>query len=205
MPRPSRRFSKPLLSKKLMYARNLKRLFDCAVAMVALVLLLPLLLVLGIAIRLSDGGPAIFRQGRVGAQGRLFTFYKFRSMPVDTGDIPSDRLGAVRLSGLARFIRRTNLDELPQLLNIVKGDMSFVGPRPPIPQQVELIALRRENGALACRPGLTGLAQVNSYDGMSVDRKAGFDGDYARRITFSGDFVIILRTFGYVLKPPPKY
>lgn len=188
-----------------MYARGLKRVLDLVGALLAILLLSPLLLMIALAIRVTDPGPAIFRQQRVGAGGRSFTFYKLRSMPVDTGDIPSDQLAAIHVSAVGRFIRRTNFDELPQLFNILKGDMSFVGPRPPIPLQAELIALRRENGALACRPGLTGLAQVNSYDGMSVGQKAGFDGDYAQRITFLGDFGIVLRTFGYLLKPPPKY
>ena len=103
------------------------------------------------------------------------------------------------------MIRRTNLDELPQLFNILKGDMSIVGPRPPIPSQQELTELRKANGAIACRPGLTGLAQVSSFDGMTVPQKAAFDGEYAKRISFVGDITIILRTFVYLLKPPPVY
>jgi len=188
-----------------MYRGGIKRLLDFLFAFFALILLSPVIAAIALTIRTSDPGPAIFRQQRVGTGGRHFTIFKFRSMPIDTGDIASDLLGEVRLSAVGRFIRRTNLDELPQLFNILRGDMSLVGPRPPIPSQIELISMRRENGALACRPGLTGLAQVNGYDGMSVPHKASFDGDYARRITFLDDLIIILRTFGYVLKPPPTY
>ncbi len=171
----------------------------------ALVILSPLMLAVALLIKIGDPGPVIFRQQRTGAGGRQFTFYKFRSMPMNTGDIPSDRLGEVKMTTVGRFIRRTNVDELPQLWNIMKGDMSLVGPRPPLPNQIELIELRRANGALDCRPGLTGLAQVSSYDGMSVASKAELDGRYAARMSLREDVSIVLATFGYLLKPPPKY
>ena len=112
---------------------------------------------------------------------------------------------SLELTRIGRFIRRTNFDELPQLLNILKGDMSVVGPRPAIKSQSELIALRQANGALACRPGLTGLAQVSSYDGMTDVQKAVFDGEYARSVSLAVDLRIIVRTVTYLLKPPPRY
>ena len=188
-----------------MYRNGLKRLLDIVLAALAGLLLSPLLLVVAIAIKLTDPGPVIFRQKRVGTGGRLFDFYKFRSMPVNTGDVPSDQLAEMRLSAIGRFIRRTNIDELPQLWNVLRGDLSIVGPRPPIPSQAELIERRRQSGALDCRPGLTGWAQVNAYDGMSVAEKAAYDGEYARRLSPLQDLRIIARTFGYFLKPPPKY
>lgn len=188
-----------------MYEHGFKRLLDVILAITALVAFAPLCLLVFLAIRTFDPGPAIFRQLRVGREGREFIFYKFRSMPTNTGDIPSDRLGAVRLSRVGRFIRRTNIDELPQLVNILKGDMSVVGPRPPIPTQTELVELRRGNGALNCRPGLTGLAQISAFDGMSVAQKAHFDGQYAQSIRFLRDVSIIASTLLYLLKPPPKY
>ncbi len=188
-----------------MYARVGKRCLDVLVALLALLCLAPLMLLIAALIRVMDPGPILFRQQRVGRDGVSFRFYKFRSMPVDTGNLPSDQLGKVQIGPVGRFIRRTNLDELPQLFNIVRGDMSLVGPRPPIPSQTELVELRRQNGALRCRPGLTGLAQVSSYTGMSVAEKAAFDGRYAQRIRFLSDAWIVLRTFVYVLKPPPVY
>lgn len=188
-----------------MYRSGSKRLLDLVAAALALVLLAPVMLLIAILIRLADPGPAIFRQRRVGLNGAEFLFFKFRTMPSNTGDIPSDQLAEVRLSAVGRFLRRSNLDELPQLYNVLRGDMSLVGPRPPIPSQTELVELRRANGALQCRPGLTGWAQVNSYDGMSVPRKAELDGEYAARLSFAFDCRIVLRTFGYVMKPPPKY
>lgn len=188
-----------------MYAQGPKRLFDLTAAGAALLLLSPLILAIALSIRIWDPGPVIFRQKRVGVDGRAFDFYKFRSMPVNTGDLPSDQIGELRLAGIGRLIRRTNLDELPQLWNILKGDMSLVGPRPSLPSQSELIELRAKNGALACRPGLTGWAQVNSYDGMSIEEKARFDGEYVRKVSPAKDLVILLRTIGYLRRPPPKY
>jgi O-antigen biosynthesis protein WbqP len=188
-----------------MYGAFGKRIFDLVTALVALLVLSPLMLLIAILIKGIDPGPVIFRQQRVGINGRMFDFYKFRSMPVDTSDIPSDRLGEIRMSWVGRLIRRSNIDELPQLVNIVLGDMSIVGPRPPIASQTELVGLRRQNGALACRPGLTGLAQVKSFDGMSVAQKAAFDASYAQSVTLLNDLKIILNTVVYLLKPPPVY
>ncbi|WP_445767928.1 sugar transferase [Rheinheimera sp.] len=182
-----------------------KRVLDIFVSLAALMLLSPLLLIAALLIKVFDPGPVIFCQNRIGRNGEPFVFYKFRSMPVNTGDIPSDRIGAVKIRPVGRFIRRTSIDELPQLFNILRGDMSIVGPRPPITSQIELIETRRANGALLCRPGLTGLAQICSFDGMTVSQKAAFDGTYARSVTFLGDVKIILGTFTYLLKPPPVY
>lgn len=188
-----------------MYISAGKRIFDLFLVVFAIIALLPVMLVIAVLIKLFDSGPIFFRQERVGVNGELFLFYKFRSMPTNTGDIPSDKLGSVQLTWIGRFIRRTNLDELPQLLNIAKGDMSVVGPRPPIPSQHELIELRRLNGSLKLRPGLTGLAQINSFDGMTIAQKAKFDGEYSLNPTFVRDITIILRTITYLLKPPPIY
>ena len=188
-----------------MYKLFGKRLVDITLSLLALLLLFPLLILVSICIKLYDPGPIIFRQIRIGRDGVKFYFYKFRSMPVNTGDIPSDRLGDVELTWIGRFIRRTNIDELPQLYNIIIGDMSIVGPRPPICAQKDLIEFRRLNGALNCRPGLTGLAQVNSFNGMSVGQKAKLDGAYAKSITLIGDMKIILYTFVYLVSPPPVY
>lgn len=188
-----------------MYANFIKRLFDLFIVFSATITLLPVLIIVALLIKIFDPGPIIFKQKRIGRNAEAFDFYKFRSMPVNTGDVPSDKLGQVQLTWIGKLIRRTNLDELPQLFNVLKGDMSIVGPRPPIASQQQLIDIRKNNGAIACRPGLTGLAQVSSFDGMTVEQKAAFDGEYAKNITFLGDVKIILRTFTYLLKPPPVY
>ena len=187
------------------YARAGKRLADTVFAITCLVLLLPLMIFIAIGIKLFDPGSIFFRQERVGRHGRLFKFYKFRSMPVGTKNLPSDQVGSLRLTWIGKLLRRTNLDELPQLYNILLGDMSLVGPRPPIPNQFELLELRRANGSIACRPGLTGLAQIRAYDHMPVSEKADLDSQYAARITLGGDLRIILSTFIYLLRPPPLY
>ncbi|WP_046561421.1 sugar transferase [Kangiella geojedonensis] len=188
-----------------LYQRFGKRFVDYFIVIVASLFFLPIIILIVIFIKLFDPGPVLFKQCRVGREGASFDFYKFRSMPVNTGDIPSDQIGQIQLTWIGKFIRRTNLDELPQLFNVIKGDMSIVGPRPPLLAQIELIELRRKSGALGCRPGLTGLAQVSSFDGMSVPEKAAFDGQYAEQISFCADIKIMLRTFLYLLKPPPKY
>lgn len=178
---------------------------DFTLALAAAIILLPPMIVVSLFIKLTDPGPVLFVQTRVGRDGQLFSFYKFRSMPVGTRDVPSDKLGEIQLSRVGRIIRRTNIDELPQLLNVIVGDMSIVGPRPPVPTQEKLIELRRKSGALKCRPGLTGLAQVSAYDGMSAEEKAGFDERYARNVTFLNDLKIIGKTFIYLSKAPPVY
>lgn len=188
-----------------MYQLVGKRILDLVVGISALSLLSPLILVIAVLIRIFDPGPVLFRQERVGVDGRLFLFYKFRSMPVDTEIVPSEQLDNINRTWVGKVIRRTSLDELPQLFNIIRGDMSIVGPRPSIPSQVNLIDYRRKNGALQCRPGLTGLAQVNSYDGMTTAEKARFDVRYAKNISLVSDVKIILSTFFYLLKPPPVY
>ena len=111
----------------------------------------------------------------------------------------------LNVTSFGKFIRRTNIDELPQLVNVIKGDMSLIGPRPPIPTQHNLIALRRDNGSLKCKPGLSGLAQVNSYDFMPETEKAKLDGIYAQSISFVNDLSIIIKTLGYMTKKPPTY
>lgn len=183
----------------------IKRSFDIIISICCLVFPAPILLLIALLIKLQDGGPVIFVQKRVGRGGKLFNFYKFRSMPVNTVNVPSSEIGKIKITALGRVFRRTNLDELPQMYNILIGDMSFIGPRPPIPSQIDLIELRRENRSLDIRPGLTGWAQVNSYDSMPVEVKAAFDGEYARNIGFCMDVKIILRTFIYLTKKPPTY
>jgi len=188
-----------------MYKSFFKRLIDLIASFSVLLVFLPILIIVGIIIWIQDFGPIIFKQKRVGKNGELFEFYKFRSMPVGTPNVQSHETKKLTITPFGKFIRRSNLDELPQLYNILKGDMSLIGPRPPIPSQTNLVELRRLNGALTCRPGLTGLAQVNSYDHMPETEKAKWDGVYANNITFTQDVKVILKTFLYLTKKPPTY
>jgi O-antigen biosynthesis protein WbqP len=187
------------------YARHGKRPLDVVLVSLAMLVLWPVMLAVTLGVRLSSPGPVLFVQKRVGRNGQAFLIFKFRSMPVSTGEIASGELGQMEIGRFAKFIRRTNLDELPQLFNIFAGDMSLIGPRPPLLSQTDLIALRQANGAIRCRPGLTGLAQINSFDGMSAQQKAQFDGRYADNVSLWGDLMILLKTFCYLAKPPPKY
>lgn len=183
----------------------IKRVLDIIGALALLTVLSPLLLLIGLIIRLQDGGPAIFRQIRVGRNGTHFQFFKFRSMTTDTPNVESKVVAALKITPFGKFIRRTNIDELPQFINVLLGDMSFIGPRPPIPSQVNLVELRRNNGALSIRPGLTGWAQVNAYDGMPELDKATFDGYYAKHVSLWLDIWIVLKTIVYFTKKPPTY
>lgn len=182
-----------------------KRCFDVLASVSALICLSPVLAVSALIIWLDDGSPVIFRQTRSGRYGIGFEIMKFRSMRKNMKEVTSAAADANMIIRTGAFFRRTNIDELPQLINILFGDMSVVGPRPCLMSQRELIKLRTCNGAIDCRPGLTGLAQINSYDGMPEKEKADWDGKYASAISFFGDLVIIFRTFGYLLHRPPKY
>jgi O-antigen biosynthesis protein WbqP len=126
-------------------------------------------------------------------------------MPVNTGDIPRAQAGSLKITRVGKLIRRLNIDELPQLFNVLRGQMSIVGPRPVLPSQSRVLRARRRNGAADLKPGLTGLAQVNSFDGMTDETKAEWDGRYAESVTFIGDVTIGVRTFGYLTKRPPVY
>jgi O-antigen biosynthesis protein WbqP len=188
-----------------MYRRFFKRVLDVSIAVLALLLLSPVMLAVALLIYLEDRGSVFFRQIRVGAGGREFEFVKFRSMPEGTRSVPSTEAGSIPVTRVGRFIRRTNIDELPQLFAVIRGEMSLVGPRPALPKQDALCAIRRQNGSIDCLPGMTGLAQVNAYDGMPEEEKAEYDGEYARSLSLMTDLRVILRTFGYLTRKPPVY
>ncbi len=183
----------------------IKRLCDIAFAISLLLFLFPLSIILALIIKIQDGGPSIFSQKRVGKNGQEFMFYKFRSMPVNTPSVESHETKKIQITPFGKFIRRTNLDELPQVYNVLKGDMSFIGPRPSLPSQKDLIEMRRANGSLFFQPGLTGWAQVNAYDGMPPEQKAIFDGEYAKRCSIFFDLLILLKTISYFSRRPPTY
>jgi lipopolysaccharide/colanic/teichoic acid biosynthesis glycosyltransferase len=189
----------------------MKRLFDVVVACIGIVVLLPVLAVLGLLIKLDSPGPVFFRQERVGKVFRTFWIYKFRTMVVD-----AERKGALITSGadpritrFGRFLRRTKMDELPQLINVVKGDMSFVGPRPEVPRYVEIFRDDYEE-ILKVRPGITDLASLKyrdesevlaaaadperEYIGRVLPEKIRLAKEYIRHASFSFDLGVILRT-----------
>jgi O-antigen biosynthesis protein WbqP len=189
----------------MLYERVLKRLFDLVVAIPAVVLLSPVLLLTSLAIYLEDGSPVLFLQVRVGRYSNNFIIFKFRSMPVSTPSVPSADALKLKVTRVGAFIRRSNIDELPQLFNVLSGEMSIVGPRPGLPVQESLMSMRRERGVARLRPGLTGLAQVNSFDGMTDAQKVEWEARYASNVTLGADLAIVLRTFIYLLRRPPVY
>ena len=182
-----------------------KRGFDILLAIFLILALLPVYIIVALIVFVQDFGKPIFKQMRVGKGGKQFMFYKFRSMPLKTPNVESHQKDKLKITPFGKFIRRTNLDELPQFINVLKGDMSFIGPRPPIPSQENLISMRRDNKSLFLKPGLTGWAQVNSYDNMPEHVKAKFDGEYADRISLRMDLLILFKTVIYFTKKPPAY
>ncbi len=188
-----------------MYKYLVKSTIDKFASLIAIIVLSPLILLIIVLIKITDKGPVLYTQKRVGIHGKAFKLFKFRTMPINTKELPSAQIGSVDFSWIGKFLRRTNLDELPQLLNILFGQMSIVGPRPSMQSQKGLINLRKQKGVLKCMPGLTGLAQVNSFNGMQDQDKVYFDAKYANNITLINDLKIVLKTFSYLLKPPPIY
>lgn len=179
-----------------------KRAFDVIAASVLLFLCSPLLLALALLIRATSRGPAVYWSDRVGKNNRIFRMPKFRSMRLDTPQIATHLLSepARHLTPIGSFLRRSSLDELPQLFSILVGDLSFVGPRPALFNQSDLIELRREQGIDALIPGLTGWAQVNGRDDLPIPLKVQFDYEYVRRRSFVFDLKIIAMTMSQVLR-----
>lgn len=174
----------------------LKRSLDILVAGAGLVVLSPVLLILAIAVRLESPGPALHWSRRVGRGNRLFMMPKFRSMRTDAPDVATHLLPDPDrwITPLGGFLRRSSLDELPQLWSVLVGDMSLVGPRPALHSQHDLVRLRTDAGVDALRPGLTGLAQVNGRDELPIPEKARLDADYLARRSLALDLEIIVRT-----------
>ena len=178
----------------------LKRAFDLIVSGLMLVVLAPVLAGIVVAIRLSSRGPAVFRQERAGRNGRPFAFYKFRTMRLDAAPFgPSPKSGAdPRLTRIGRFLREYSLDELPQLVNILRGDMSLVGPRPLYVAQIAEWN-ERQRTRLAVKPGLTGLAQISGRGGLTREEKLELDGRYVEQASLRLDTRILLATLVRVL------
>lgn len=180
-----------------------KRTLDIILSFGACLVLSPVLLLLCIAIKIDSRGPVLFKQKRVGIHKTYFPIYKFRTMRIDTPkDMPTHLLANPDqyITKVGHFLRKSSLDELPQLFNILKGDMSFVGPRPALWNQNDLVAERDKYGANDVLPGLTGWAQINGRDELEIPVKAKLDGEYVRRMSFFFDLRCFLGTFTSVLR-----
>lgn len=180
----------------------MKRLFDLTLALIALALLLLPITLVAVAVRLTSAGPALYWSDRVGRHQRIFRMPKFRSMRVGTPAVATHLLSNPdsHLTPIGSFLRRSSLDEMPQLWSILKGDMSLVGPRPALFNQQDLIALREQHGVNALLPGLTGWAQVNGRDELAIAQKVAFDAEYLRRQSLAFDIRILWLTVIKVLR-----
>lgn len=185
------------------YSVLIKRLLDFIISIIGLLILVFPFLIISICIKIDSNGPIFFKQKRMGKSGDPFYIYKFRSMyqnaPHQTATADLENAES-HITKVGRVLRKSSLDELPQLFNVLKGDMSIVGPRPLILTEVTVLLSRTKNGASEVKPGITGLAQINGRDEISDKLKAKYDGEYARNISFTLDVKIVLKTFLNVIQ-----
>lgn len=185
-----------------MYNSFFKRFFDLIISFFAILLLLPLILLISLLIKADSKGPVLFRQKRIGKNKQTFQIYKFRTMRIDAPhDVPTHLIKdpEAYLTRVGKVLRKTSLDELPQLFNILAGQMSIVGPRPALWNQDDLIAERDRYGANELTPGLTGWAQINGRDELEIPEKARLDGEYAANLSLAFDLKCLLGTVSAVL------
>ena len=186
-----------------MVYQKIKRMIDFILSLTAIIILFPVLLILVIAIKAESRGPIFFKQKRVGIHKSHFMIYKFRTMRIDTPkDVPTHlrKNPDQYVTKAGHFLRKTSLDELPQLINIVKGDMAIVGPRPALWNQYDLIAERDKYHANDILPGLTGWAQINGRDELEIPVKAKLDGEYVKKMSFLFDLRCLFGTVFSVLR-----
>lgn len=186
-----------------MYQRLIKRVIDVVLSLLGLLILSPVFLLIIISIKLDSKGPILFKQKRVGKDKELFKIYKFRTMKVDTPkDAPTHLLKNPDffITRVGKFLRKTSLDELPQLINILKGEMSVIGPRPALWNQYDLVIERDKYQANDIYPGLTGWAQINGRDELPIQKKAVLDGEYVENLSFLFDVKCFIGTIISVVK-----
>lgn len=180
----------------------MKRIFDILSSLIAIILFSPILLALAIIVKCTSQGPVLFKQRRIGKDNVEFMIYKFRTMRIDTPNVATHLLKNPEqyITPIGKFMRKTSLDELPQLFNILKGEMSVVGPRPALYNQYDLIEMRTNANVHTVRPGLTGLAQVSGRDELENEQKVHFDQQYVQKQSFFFDLKLIFLTVVKVFK-----
>ena len=186
-----------------MYKYFLKRVIDFFLSLIGAIVLLPIFLIISLAIIIDDPGPVFFKQKRVGKNKKFFMLHKFRSMKVKTPkDVPTHMLENPEqyITKVGKFLRRTSLDELPQIFDILRGKMSIIGPRPALYNQDDLVAERDKYGANDVKPGLTGWAQINGRDELEIPVKAKLDGEYVKKMGFIFDLRCFFGTIFSVLR-----
>lgn len=179
----------------------LKTTVDTVVSLLMLLILLPVLLIIALVIRLDSKGPAIYKQNRVGKSGKSFVMWKFRTMYTDTPVLSTEDMQKQSFdpyTGVGKFLRKTSIDEIPQLVNVLMGQMSLIGPRPALPTQDDVNSLRESAGVHKLKPGMTGLAQVMGRDELPADQKVAYDSEYLQKMSFCFDLKIIYLTFSAV-------
>ena len=179
----------------------MKRVLDFLISLFALIILSPLFLIVSVGVLISDGSPVFFRQKRVGKNNELFEIYKFRTMKRGTENVASNDLSDadVKITRFGKILRATSIDELPQLLNILNGSMSLIGPRPLIPEETRIRELREKYNVYSVRPGIAGWAQVNGRDNVSAEKKALLDKEYVEKQSLMFDIKIFFMTIHQVL------
>lgn len=186
-----------------MVYNKIKRFFDCVLSLLGLIILSPLFLFLILLIKLDSKGPILFKQKRIGRNKKPFLIFKFRTMRIDTPkDTPTHQLEnpSKWITKVGKFLRKTSLDELPQIINILKGDMSIIGPRPALWNQYDLIDERDKYDVHKLYPGLTGYAQIHGRDELEIPKKAELDGYYVKHISLWLDIKIFFGTFISIFK-----
>ena len=180
----------------------MKRLFDFVMSLIGIIVLSPIILIVALAVKLTSPGPMLFKQRRIGKNNDEFQIYKFRTMRIDTPNVPTHLLENPEqwITPVGKFLRKTSLDELPQLFNILKGEMSIVGPRPALYNQIDLKEMRTEAGIHKLVPGLTGWAQINGRDEIPLSLKVKLDKEYLEKKNFLFDIKIIFMTVLSVIK-----
>ena len=180
----------------------MKRCFDLISSLIGIILFSPILLLLALIIKVTSPGPILFKQRRIGKDNQEFMIYKFRTMRIDTPNVATHLLKNPEqyITPIGKFMRKTSLDELPQLFNILKGEMSVVGPRPALYNQYDLIEMRTKVNVHTIKPGLTGLAQVSGRDELELDKKVYFDEIYLNKQSFFYDLKLIFLTVVKVFK-----
>lgn len=180
----------------------MKRIFDFLMSLIAIIILSPVILITALAVKFTSPGPMLFKQRRIGKDNVEFEIYKFRTMRIDTPNVPTHLLEnpGQWITPIGKFLRKTSLDELPQLFNILKGEMSIVGPRPALYNQLDLRDMRTKVGVHKLVPGLTGWAQINGRDEIPLSLKVSLDKEYLDRKSFFFDIKVIFMTALSVLK-----
>ncbi len=189
-------------NKKIDIYNFIKRIIDIFCSLIGLILLSPVFIITAILIRIESKGDVIFKQLRVGKNGKTFYIYKFRSMKIDTPTMATNDMKnpEMYITKVGKFIRKTSIDELPQLINILMGDMSIVGPRPVIDKETDLINLRKQNKIDVILPGITGWAQINGRDNLGNEEKVKYDKEYLEKRSIKFDLYIMCMTVLKVLK-----